>query len=105
MRGVIHERWNITRFVSGEIIAISPFHVGTNHQSTFIKFIFKIDEVMHFNKNEKIQPTLKTANDSTILLTNPILLGTVLMIMESLLPFSPSQFLTFGMVTPHMMCP
>ena len=51
----------------------------------------------------RFNPTLKTAINSTSLLTNPILLGTVFMIMESLLPFSPSQFLTFGMVTPHMM--
>jgi hypothetical protein len=59
MRGVIHEQWNISRFMTGDTISITPFHAGTNHQSTLTPFTFRIDEVVHFDKDENIQPNLE----------------------------------------------
>jgi len=59
MRGVVLEQWNISRFMSGETIAISPFHAGTEDLAlTLTPFIFRNDEISHFDKDETIQPNL-----------------------------------------------
>jgi hypothetical protein len=45
---VLHEKWNIARFISGEKISFTPFYTGTSNSSQLTPFSFRVDEVVYF---------------------------------------------------------
>jgi len=59
MRGVVHEQWNISQFISRQSITITPFSIGTNQQKTFTPFMFQVNEIMHFGNDEEIQANVE----------------------------------------------
>ena len=62
MRGIIHLKWNIARFVSGNPITIRSFYLGKGQTVVPAEFNFKVDEIVFFDKDEDIPPNLSRKN-------------------------------------------